>query len=464
MSLFRNEIFFSKNEVKKNYDNFTEIDQLENWQFIHSDNIPAIVSKDIILFGWAWDCRTGEAVSKDFLSDIVLENYLEKTAFFSGRYIILYKSKYLFTDATSSFGIYFTDTDFSTNFSLLCEQKGFKQDVKIGFKSEFFLAPTTKMPKIKRLIPGQYLNLELMEAKSFSNFIKVESIESVEKQLDLVAEHLINSAKGIYTLTKNDFRLMLTAGSDSRLSFLAFYKAVNASFKSLTHSKNFFLNDADDMAIPKKIAKKLKIDHQITSKNSKVLYDLNLKKHCAELAGEREPGSTNYYYKNGNWQQIKEEFLIDNYYETGRMHLHNKGGIGNESALSLEVLLKDGYIIEKADYLVFEKHIKTMTNHKDFIDIFYFIKNYLNVAHQFEFINFSHTPLIFCNSLRLFELLLSVPDEFREKGKFHKMLMDKLTVDEIEDISCNPNFDKFSNRLFKKIKFLVAKFFLKEKV
>ena len=162
---------------------------------------------------------------------------------------------------------------------------------------------------------------------------------------------------------------------------------------------------------------------------------------------EYEPGSTWFYYKMDNWSQVKEHFLVDNYYEIGRMHLHGKGRIGTEK-ITCELLNSIGFFIEKEDFEKLIAHMQSIAADVDELDVFYFVKNYLNVANQFELIDYSHNPLVFCNSLKFIRMLLSVPEEFRRNGLFHQMLLDQLSIDEITKIKCNPN----SNKLYYKFK------------
>jgi hypothetical protein len=77
------------------------------------------------------------------------------------------------------------------------------------------------------------------------------------------------------------------------------------------------------------------------------------------------------------------------------------------------------------------------------LDAYYFVKNYTNVAEQFELIDYSHNPLIFCNSLLLIRLLLSVTESERAEGAFHMKLLSTLNLDTTAHITCNPNSTTF---------------------
>lgn len=148
--------------------------------------------------------------------------------------------------------------------------------------------------------------------------------------------------------------------------------------------------------------------------------------------------------------------MIDNYYEIGRMHLHGKGTIGNSSKLTYELLIENNYIINEDDFRKLENHIKKISeNGADILDVFYFIKNYINVGNQFEMIDYSHNPLCYCNSLNLFRMLLSIPEEYRANSRFHNLLIEKINISEINHISCNPNATSFRFRLVNKLKSII---------
>ena len=57
----------------------------------------------------------------------------------------------------------------------------------------------------------------------------------------------------------------------------------------------------------------------------------------------------------------------------------------------------------------------------DGLDILYFKEKYVNAGKQFEHIDYPHNPLVFCNSLQFFRLLLSVPAASHVNGKFHML-------------------------------------------
>lgn len=452
MKIFKNSIYCDLNGLPD------KVLKLENRYCIDeflsvSDTVPFIRNKSVILIGWGWNCLTGEALRENDLIGICLENFLEKTQDFSGRYLIFINREFLFTDATSSFAVHYDSFTASTNLSLLCLAKDIDLVSEKTYRKKLIIAPTSYNSKLKRLIPGEYIDLKNMKSYSFANFLK-EKKNNSDDLVKYLSDYLVLSGVGINKATNSNFRLMLTGGKDSRLSFLAFFKNFKKEFKTFTHKKPWFFNNKNDVLIPDEISKILGVPHFFTyPKNNNSLTD-ELEAHCKHMCFEYEPGSTWFYYKKGNWSQVKEFFLIDNYYEIGRMHLHGKGRIGTEE-ITCELLNSIGFFIDKEDFKKLIMHMQSISADVDVLDVFYFVKNYLNVANQFELIDYSHNPLIFCNSLRFMRLILSVPEEFRRNGLFHQMLLDQLSIDAIKKIKCNPNnnksYYKFKNKLKAKI-------------
>ena len=453
--LYRNSILFSKKQITAEIGNLKK-EKISHFFSLFDATLPFLKVNNVIFIGWAWDCSEGRKIAGDDLSVLTFENITEKMKDFAGRFVIILDSKYLFTDATSLFPIYYTHEMFSTNISLLCHVNELEIKSAIAYRKKLILPPSTGVRGVKRLIPGEFLDLDTMTAHTIGGYLRLDqSSNDINLQVNKVAQHLINSGKGLAKICNSDYRLMFTGGKDSRLSFLALYKTELNSIKTVTHSKPFFFNSAHDINAPKEISRRLNFSHQITVAHpaTSKLNLPTLHNHAPYLSFSNGPGSTYYYYTHGNWEQIQECFLIDNYYEIGRMHLHGKGAIGNSTGLTHSLLIENDYIIDAEDFLALEQHLKkTSRLGVDFLDSFYFVKNFVNVANQFEMIDYLHNPLVYCNSLSLFRLLLSVPDAFRSNGKFHALLIDSINIPSISHIPCNPGAKTFQARLMSKIK------------
>ncbi len=455
-SIFKNSILFSKKQFKGKFKNLKQ-DKIGDFFSLIDDAIPLIGTRNVLLYGWAWDCKEGRKIVEEDLEFLTFENIIEKMKDFSGRYILVIDFKYLFTDATSLFPIYYTNEMLSTNMSLLCKVNNIEIKPYSEYRKKLILPPSTSMDNIKRLIPGECLDLDSMMPSTMNNYIALDRKDTdIKRHIEKISNYLIVCGKGLSELCESDYRLMFTGGKDSRLSFLALYQTVSNKIQTITHSKPYFFDTPHDIESPKEISKILNFSHQITKTKKTNLNLLEIAEHAPVLSLEREPGSSYFYYKHGNWEQIKERFVIDNYYEIGRMHLHGKGSIGNCSKLTYELLIENNYIINEDDFRKLEKHInKISEDGADTLDIFYFIKNYINVANQFEMIDYSHNPLIYCNSLNLFRMLLSVPEEYRENGRFHNLLIEKINIKKINQIGCNPNATSFKSRFVNKIKRII---------
>lgn len=303
-----------------------------------------------------------------------------------------------------------------------------------------------------------------MGAKSIANFFdcgtKFKGL-SMDEMILRVGGYLTGCAKGLFDLVGDDYRLMLTGGKDSRLSLHSMLLASNGrKVKTFTHAKPPFCNDRDDLIIPKQIRKTANVTHNFTVPSSALApFDWEaIALHDPVLSKEKEPGSTAFYYRKGNWLQIEERYLIDNYYETGRMHLHGKGHTPTARHLTLENIKASGFQIDEGSFQRLQRHLESIGTGCDLLDVFYFVKNYANVANQFGLIDFSHNPLIFCNSRSLFCSLLSVPEHFRKDGFFHFALCNCLASEKIRKIPYNPSAKIYFWRLIKKMKSKISFF------
>lgn len=459
---FRNQVLCSKEPIKSIAKNFN-YKKWRNTNIYYDKNIPVLETDDVFFLGWAWKCNNGAKVTSIDLATRDKTGILSNTLDFSGRYLIFYKDL-LYTDTTSSFSIYYDDIFVCTSLSLLLNQNGLQNpemSPESSYRYSFSLPPYTPVKGVKRLIPGEFLDLKAMKSKSIEGYLSCRSNQvAIENQISDLGSYLIRCANGLFDLVGSNYRQMLTGGKDSRLSLLSML-AVNSenTIKTFTHTKPAFCNDRDDIYIPSKLKNIVKISHMFTYPSDSHGIDLEgLVLHDPILSKEREPGSTGYYYKRGNWMQIQEKFLIDNYYETGRMHLHGLGLTPTEKHLTLENILASGFQTDEESFFNLTEHMKLIGRGCDLLDVFYFIKNYTNVANQFGLIDFSHNPLIFCNSRNLFLNMLRVPEEFRRNGIFHSLLLNSLADSRLRQIPCNPSSRKIFWRLVKKINQKIAWF------
>lgn len=458
---FRNQILCSKEPVKCIKENFN-FKKWRNVNVYYDKNIPVLESENIFFLGWAWDCSNGMKVKSMNLQTIEKMGIQASTIDFSGRYLIFFKDS-LYTDATCSFSVYYDDISFCTSLSLLLNQNRLQNPEMISgdfYRYSFSLPPYTPVKGVKRLIPGEFFDLKEMKSKSINDYLACTSNHGpLEEQVSELGSYLIGCANGLFDLVGSNYRQMLTGGKDSRLSLLSMLAAKNGSMiKTFTHTKPIFCNDRDDIHIPSKLKNIIELSHIFTypSNSHGIDWD-DLILHDPILSKEREPGSTGYYYKKGNWMQIQEKFLIDNYYETGRMHLHGKGLIPTENHLTLKNILASDFQSNEVSFSRLTEHMKLIGQGCDLLDVFYFVKNYTNVANQFGLIDFSHNPLIFCNSRNLFLSMLRVPEKFRKKGFFHSLLLNSLSDDQVRNIPCNPSSGKIFWRLIKKINQRIAR-------
>lgn len=468
--IHKNKIFISKTPYEPIP--LSESISLEKMIIYYDENVPVLQSDKLVLLGWAWNCLSGKHVSITDLELISENNVIEDSKHFSGRYIIIVNSQYIYGDSTHSFPIYFTESYASTSLSLISRAEEKFIPVKCDFSKPLELPPETCINGIRRLLPGEYYDFLYNKSYSLHDYLRNENetVFTLETHIQNIIKYLKMSAYGIQDTIGNDFRLMLTGGKDSRLSLLSLYSVFGKNLKSFTQKKQPFLNDKNDMNIPKVLAKKLGFNHKFTYPRKNYYSMVNdIREHAPLLYGEMQPGSTFYYYLKNNWNQIEEEYVIDNYYEIGRMHLHNpKSIIGTNSKLNYNNIRKSGYLISESSYNYFATHLANINYNLDGLDIFYFVKNFVNVANQFELIDYSHTPLLFCNSLHFFRMLLSVPEEMRAHGKFHMLLLEAMTPKSIPLPNCNKGSDTFVFKLFHFAKQIISrklyKFLQKEQI
>lgn len=317
-------------------------------------------------------------ISSNTLDKITENNYLEKSKHFSGRFIVIFKSNWLYTDSTSSFSIYFDDELVSNNLSLIYNIKYGKNiisDKKL--KENLIIPPKTYLKEFNRLIPGQKLNLLNLKPKTITNFFELQNFSIQELKFE-IKKLLISTAQGIEDLSPSNYLHMLTGGRDSRISLLSFLKATNSTYDSYTHLKFKKFYNINDKYIVKRLIKNLRLKHMFTFPDRE--YSFAEKKQVKLMnpfiSEVSQEGSTWFYYKYGNMQKLKKFFLIDHYYEIGRMHFQ-KNVKDNDLENYLSKNLNDTDHIE-----IILNHIHNINSKIDPIDLFYFIKNYVNVANQ----------------------------------------------------------------------------------
>ena len=284
MFKYRNSILISKLELSNGNDLFESIKYC-SFYISKCKSIPHIAHGNYIIFGWLWSSVTGQLFSPSEYQCLTKENYLDCMEEYSGRYLVLTSDGYIFTDATSSFPVYFNAKYISTNLSRLCEVGGIKQCSGKGvYSSSLVLPPRTHVDGVSRLMPGGYLNLDDMQADLFTDFLKPKNDSNATK--DNVIKCLKHNAYGIEKLVRQDYRLMLTGGKDSRLSLLCLKAISNSKLKTFTHKKHLLYNDLNDITIFRKLSKVLKLDHMFTAPAKQSMPD-SYHQHCAKLTQEQ---------------------------------------------------------------------------------------------------------------------------------------------------------------------------------
>lgn len=397
-------------------------------QINYTDDLNIIKINDNIFIGDGFDCLDGSIICDKKILELTKDNFLKRSVGFSGRYIILVEGRYLFTDATSSFSIYYNQGNVSNNLNELSKFLFPKNMNTFTIQESDILPPATNVNGILRLIPGQYFDFVKKQAHSIKGYLQKEKISTQNLKIEL-EKILVNSADGISKLSKGDYCHMLTGGRDSRLSMLSFIKSNVADYKSFTHKKKVFKNSINDVLIPKALSKKLKFSHKFTKPSKKPNVNLSklLKSHYPHLTVDQTFGSTYYYYVMGNMSELKEKFLVDNDYALCRYHLDDVSLYKKMTLQEQKNYFKKIYCISDVNELILYDHIELLSNDFTFLEKFYFIKSYVNFANQFELIDFSHKPIFFNNSLILLNLLLSVPSELKSFGKFHDILLERLS-------------------------------------
>lgn len=373
-----------------------------------------------IFIGYGVDTSQGKKIDLSILSNLKERKYSQKTKYFAGRFIIVFASGWLYTDSTSSFSIYYNKDLVGNNLNLLHNLKSGKRITSHNKKRDnLIIPPKTHISEFKRLIPGQKLDLINFEPVTITDLFEYQDF-TIQELTSKIKKNLVNTAKGIENLAKNDYLHMLTGGRDSRISLLAFQKNINNSYDSFTHLKFKRLLNINDKFIVKKIVKKYELNHFFTFPEINFNFQ-NIEQQIEEtnpfISRISQEGSTWFYYRFGNMFKLNKTYLIDNYYEIGRMHFHKNVKSSN---------LKE-YLINKLNDTshteIILKYIDNLSTKFDPIDLYYYIKNYVNVANQFELIDYSHNPMIFNNSAILMNLMLSVPKEMRINGKLHDQII-----------------------------------------
>lgn len=456
MNYIEKHFIFSVDKLDDQFLNSLNLFEVYGRYLYLGNGLPIKSGENVVFLGWAWSSSTGRLIEVEDIDNPSLDDLFSDLAEYCGKYIVIHKSGAVVSDATSTISVFYGNGIVSSTVTTFSKLFNGRTHPELQNCHSSLVPPSSSVVNVSRVYPGAFYNYLSNEVTSIPNFLcHTGKSEKIDVTTKAIIEMLTNSAKGIEDLTSGDFRLMLTGGRDSRLSLYSF---INAGIrpKTFTHFKNFFLNDFNDVILPKVLSLLGGFDHFITIPRKRKNIDIYPKLLAlGEIAAlEDGAGSTRYYHEVESWQQVKEKHLIDNYYEIGRMHL--RSFLSDSDFESNDFIKKTGVKICNNDVEKLKDHINLIRGTSgavDSIEAFYFIKNYSNVSDQFSLIGITHNPLIFCNSREFIVSLLLVHRDLKVSGKFHDRLLDVLAPGKVfKKIPCNILFFTYLNKLTFKIK------------
>lgn len=441
--------------VDKNYDLILKIKGFNKRQFnrytlfYHSD-LSVLEMKDGSLF-----LGTVFTNQEDY-EDLNPRNFLDKCDNLGGRWTYI-SNDFIFTDFLATKSIYYSNkcNVISTSLGILRDLKEIDSiDLNYSKSYRAFIPPSTQYENIRKLLPGEYIDLETKKLLSHgSNYFNVslsDEISSLESMSKIMKSYVDLCQDEI---RKKGFYQGLTGGTDSRLTLSSFLMS-NKEHYTLTHNKPYLFMTKSDLKIPLMLSEFFLFNHKSTHK-TKTKFDIGEYLQHVGRSVDSSIGSCLYYFMNGQMDVLENKFFIDNYYEVGAKWLHGIGEVGKTRVLTANAMKIDNYNIRSYDLDYFLNHVKSISgNNIDHRDVLYFLKNFSNVNEVFCELDYYMHPIVHMNSRKFFSALLSTPEHLRGKKIFLNNLI-KYNIPKLGEISINKRDPKIKSFVFRAYRRLI---------
>ena len=418
------------------------------------------------LLGDMFDYENCKKNNGDILKDLITDNFeifTEKTANYSGRYILIYQKdnelKFLH-DATATRKIYYANTGnglwFASQPYLLAKILNLKETTapsKLAFyNSKTFellynsnIGDTTRYDEIQQLLPNHYLNVNEFKIVRYwpNKKINYQSLSSVA---EICAKMIKGYVKSI--ATRYEIMLPLTAGKDSRTLLAATYDFKDDVYYYVNryHGLN---EDNNDIFIPRKLLTMLKLKLNILKPNN-ITVDEDFEKA---------------YYENHKFASSSYLPFIYNYYVN---FSHKVNLPGNIASAGFEIY-KDSKMMVSAENLAELNNVSQFQYAKDYyanwlsnckdlchinniniLNLFYWEERLANWGTQIQLEkDIAQEEFNPFNSRQLISLYLSVKPKYIELPNFilHKKVIKNLWP-ELLKVPINPGLKNNIRKIF----------------
>lgn len=369
----------------------------------------------------------------------------------AGRFVVI-EDGILTLDATGSMGVFYYEKPgtilCTSSQSLLADLFGEDlqgRDLK-GARMNWDPVPLARINGMKRLMIGQALDLNRNEVVSVSQQITGDlTFEQAKIQL---SDELIQTADKLKSI-KQPIYLAMTGGLDSRTVFAALIRA-GVKFKAFT----LILNDARskvDAKLAAKLCQRFGIQHLKLKRNRPNKRNSEIyKAHSGGFGGDR--GIT--YALGDYYRSIPDHAVVlhGGCFEIGRRYYDPsfRSVRTDDSQKLLTDLSSQFNISTKPETEALRSWIKYRMNNPipgvDWVDLFYLDQRRggWGAANRQEEDVFNFDWLIFANSWRIIDIMLSAPQEDRKDENVQIGALEMLIPSITEDVPLNPELGRIA--------------------
>jgi hypothetical protein len=428
--------------------------------YAHIDLNVTDLSKDslrLILLGDIFDFESPRKNNIDILNDLADTDFnrvVEKSAKYSGRYVIIHiykESISLFHDATATRKIYYC----SLKNVYWCASQPFLLSKALGLKKtlnksklDFYSSPefekmansnignTTIFDEISQLLPNHYLNITKSEIKRYWPNKKIEYLP-----LEEVSQMVAKMIKGFVESIGHRYSIMMpiTAGKDSRALLAASRDICKDVFYYINKESNLNENSID-ISVPKRMLGKLGLDFHIVDpyieidKDFEKLYFENNESALPKYL----PIIYNYYLNYSDKINMPGVFVASAYEVYGSYDKKLKPNI----LARLNGVDKYTYAVDYYEnWLLQAKELCSQNNLNIFV-LFYWEERLANWGTQIQLLkDIAQEDFVPYNSRQLIQYCFSVPPIQNNKpnNTLSKSIIKNLWPETLND-PLNPNF------------------------
>lgn len=410
-----------------------------------------------VLYDWEFPSLSNAEILENISRNHTLEDILKSTGKYCGHFVLIVKIEnkmFIVNDTAAQKEVYY-DSDFTT-FGSQPKLLGLATDLidhtdkdaiefydsELFKRERLFINETTHKKNIYHLLPNHFLNVS---EKKRERFFPNEKLEKNTNSYIVakVTEILKGYIKAISM--RNDIKMGVTGGYDSRVLFLA---SLDVECEYFVSQQSFMYKDFYDLVIPKSLSehfgKKLNLeiyeDYDVDMTNADYLNDVDFPRFIKPI----ESDTKHFIYINGNISEIARNY----YGYFNRLSGSDLCFLMNNAVSKFIAKRYDKWLVNR---LLFEKY------GYHYLDMFYWEEKMGNWAAKgkTESIAFNKDIISPFNSRDLIKLLLSSKRKDRDAyfNRLYDLLIYELSgKDEwITKLPVNPTTKKTIVKYMKKM-------------